>query len=258
MSSSKWALVTGASGGIGRALCHEIAADGVNIILVARDQAELQKVASNLEDKFKIKTIVITSDLSQDGAPAKLLTAVNKYNVQVDYLVNNAGFGGYGAFSATDLVSEKAMINLNITALTELCKLFLPAMAERGSGRILNVASTAAFLPGPYMAVYFATKAYVLHFSEAINEELQGSGVTVTALCPGPTATHFAATASASNTSIFRGKLPTATSVAEFGYRAMKAGRPVAVHRLRNRLMVVIIRFVPRGVLTRFVGKAQR
>ena len=202
-SSRNTALITGASSGIGLELANLFARDGNDLVLVARSEGKLRQIASRLEGEFGIATRVLAADLAKPHAAQELVMTLNVHKVTIDALVNNAGFGLAGPFVATDLDKELEMIQVNIVALTELTKLLLPGMVTRRSGRILNLASTAAFQPGPLMAVYYATKAYVLSFSEAIADELRDSGVTVTALCPGPTDTGFAAVASLESSRLF-------------------------------------------------------
>jgi short-subunit dehydrogenase len=205
---------------------------------------------------------VIPKDLSRPTAPEEIYREIESKGIEVDVLVNNAGFNVYGPFSETDSQTEFEMMLVNMIALTRLTKLFLPAMLNRNSGKILNVASTAAFTPGPYAAVYCAGKAYVLSFSEAIAEELRGSGVTVTTLCPGPTLTKFAERANMSDTKIFQGRLASAKDVAEAGYGALMRGKTTVIVGLANRLLIFSLRFSPRrfvalvakGLLSRVVN----
>src|SRR5271163_4059267 len=187
----KTALITGASFGIGLELARIFAREGYNLILVARSADKLRQLASELEKAHGTRSLILATDLTEPGAPAYVLDQTTRAGIHVDALVNNAGFGQYGFFVENDLEECLRQIQLNVTALTHLTHLYLPAMVGRQSGRILNVASTAAFQPGPLMAVYFATKAYVLHLSEALANELQETGVTVTCLCPGATVTEF-------------------------------------------------------------------
>ena len=246
------ALITGASSGIGLELARLLAADGHDLVLAARNEPKLRELAEELGDG---RVQVIATDLSDPSVVA----AVHEQVPDVDVLVNNAGVGDFGPFVDADPVKTLAMIQLNVTSLTELTRRYLPAMVERGEGRVLNVASTAAFQPGPLMAVYYATKAYVLSFSEAIAEELRGTGVTVTALCPGPTASGFQAGASMESSKLVRDKrLPTARAVAAVGHRAMLAGDPVAVVGARNKMLAASIRFTPRPVVRRMVHRMQR
>jgi len=252
------ALVTGASMGIGLELARVLASHGHNLILVARHRDTLEAVAGNLEGKHGISAAVIPADLSHVDAPAQLYDSITADGLKVDFLINNAGFGLGGEFSDTDVDRELDMIQLNVSALTHLTKLFLPAMLKRKSGRIMNVASTAAFQPGPLMAVYYATKAYVLSFSEAIAEELRDTGVTVTALCPGATATQFAETAQVSNSRLFtRLGVANAEQVAAYAYSAMMRGERVAIPGMRDRVMLQAERIAPRALVTRMVRLAQ-
>jgi len=249
------ALITGASSGIGLDLAHLFAADGYDLILVARSEGTLRELARELVDKYGIAAHVMPADLQQPDAPRRLFEAVQQ---PVDVLVNNAGFGVSGPFAETDLGKELAMIQVNIAALTHLTKLFLQPMVARGRGRILNVASTAAFQPGPLMAVYYASKAYVLSFSEAIAEELRKSGVTVTALCPGPTATGFAAAADMTNTRLFRIKKPmTSMEVAKLGYRGMQRGKRIVITGAVNKLLAQSVRVSPRALVTKVTRTLQ-
>src|SRR5271156_1552208 len=185
------ALITGASFGIGSEFARIFAREGYNLVLVARSADKLRQLASELEKAHGTRSLILAADLTEPGASAYVLDQTTRADIQVDVLVNNAGFGQYGLFVEKDLEECLPQIQLNVTTLTHLTRLYLPAMVGRQSGRILNVASTAAFQPGPLMAVYFATKAYVLYLSEALSNELQETGVTVTCLCPGPTATEF-------------------------------------------------------------------
>jgi uncharacterized protein len=248
------ALITGASSGIGLDLAHLFAADGHDVVLVARSEGRLRALAQELEAKHGVKATVIVADLAQPDAPRQVFERAPA----VDVLVNNAGFGTSGKFAETDLRTELEMIQVNIAALTHLTKLFLPRMLQRGRGRILNVASTAAFQPGPLMAVYYATKAYVLSFSDAIGEELRGTGVTVTALCPGPTATGFQQTAALGSEALLKIMRPVSSmEVARAGYRALMRGRRVVVPGMKNKLGVQSLRITPRALATRVVRALQ-
>lgn len=245
----KTALITGASSGIGKELATCFAQDGIHLVLTARNTAELEKLALPLKQTYGIQIHIFSCDLAATDGAEKLFDYCQTSGIHVDYLVNNAGFGDTGLFETTDWNKNEQMIQLNITSLTHLCRLFVPKMKSAGFGRILNVASTAAFQPGPTMAVYFATKSYVLHFSEALNNELEVSGVTVTALCPGPTETNFAKTAGFQSDGIFdnKKKFPTAQEVAVYGYRAMQKGKTVAVHGTMNYIQANASRFFPRN-----------
>lgn len=254
MSKDKVALITGASSGIGLELAKLAAADGRNLVLVARRKERLNEVKRELEGKYQIEIQVIADDLSDPDAPNRIMAQLTKHKISVDVLINNAGFGVVGDFAMTDWEKEQSMLQVNMVALTALTKLLLPGMLERKQGRILNVSSTAAFVPGPGMALYYASKAYVQSFSEALSEELAGTGVTVTALCPGPTQTEFSKVAGYSlNLALFGGKLPTAASVAADGYRAMLRGQRIAISGLNNQLSRFFIRFLPSWLITRIV-----
>lgn len=252
------ALITGASGGIGLDLAHLFARDGHDLVLVARSEDKLQALARDLEKHHHVTAHVIAADLSKPDAPSRLLEETRTRRLQIDVLVNNAGYGLNGPFSETDLQKELEMIQVNISALTHLTKLFLRGMVARRSGRILNVASTAAFQPGPLMAVYYASKAYVLSFSEALAEELRDSGVTVTTLCPGPTSTGFAAAADMTSSRLFTMTTPmTSMDVARIGYRAMLRGKRVAITGFRNKMSAQSVRIAPRSLVTKIVRKLQ-
>lgn len=249
------ALITGASSGIGLDLAHLFAADGYELLLAARSEGKLRDLAGELARQYGVSVAVIPADLERPAAADELFAAVH---TPVDVLVNNAGFGVTGRFTGTDLARELAMIQVNVTALVQLTKLFLRPMVERGRGRILNVASTAAFQPGPLMAVYYATKAFVLSFSEAIAEELAGTGVTVTALCPGPTATAFAGVAGMTNTRLFNVIKPMSSKqVARIGYNAMRRGKRVVVTGALNKMLAQSVRISPRRVVTKVTRTLQ-
>ena len=252
------ALVTGGSGGIGEELAKVLARHGYDLVLVARNRDALEGVAGQIEGQHEIKAHVFAADLRRREAPEAIRDFLLNEDVPVNILVNNAGFGLGGEFADTELTRELEMIQVNIAALTHLTKLFLPAMIKAKSGRILNLASTASFQPGPLMAVYYATKAYVLSFSEALAEELRNTGVTVTALCPGPTRTGFAAEANVSNSRLFSVfGAADAGDVAEYGYRAMMEGTRVAIPGFKNKIVAQANRISPRAIVTRFVRIAQ-
>jgi uncharacterized protein len=253
------ALVTGASSGIGLELARLLAADGHDLVLVARSEGKLRELATELAAAHKIKTHVYAVDLGDPAAPAEIARRLAADGLAIDVLINNAGFGTFGLFhSETDGKFELQMIQVNVVALTELSKLLLPAMVKRGRGRIMNVASTAAFQPGPLMAVYYATKAYVLSFSEALAEEVRGSGVTVNAFCPGPTQSGFTSIAKMEDSKLFKGKkVPTSAVVARDGYRAMVRGRTVYIPGFMNWLLPFLQRFSPRAVVRRIVKRVQ-
>ena len=257
MPDRKTALITGASFGIGLELARIFSREGHNLVLVARSADKLRQVASELEKSHSTRSLILAADLTEPGAPAYVLDQTTRANIVVGMLVNNAGFGQYGLFVENDLEECLRQIQLNVTTLTHLTRLYLPDMVERESGRILNVASTAAFQPGPLMAVYFATKAYVLHFSEALANELKGTGVTVTCLCPGATATEFHKRAKAMGMNLLKMGTMDARVVAEDGYRAMMAGKPLVISGLKNWLFAQSVRFATRRMVTAIARKAQ-
>ena len=239
------ALITGASSGIGLELARVHASRGGDLILVARRLDRLNEIKDELHEKFGIEVEVVDMDLARDNAGKELFEEIKSRELHVDILVNNAGFGGHGYFYEREWSRDHDMILLNILTLTELTRMFLPEMVERGSGRILNVAS------GPFQAVYYATKAYVLSFSEAIASELDGSGVTVTALCPGPTRTEFEEVANVAGSKAFMIQA-SVESVARYGYKSMLKGRAVAVPGSANRLLVnYLLRMTPKNVARR-------
>ena len=252
------ALVTGGSGGIGLELAKQFAEHGHDLVLTARHRDALEAVAGTIEGKYGVKVTVIADDLTDSDAPQRLFDATLAENIDIHFLVNNAGFGLGGEFVDTDIKRELEMVQVNVAALIQLTKLFLPMMVKRKSGHILNLASTAAFQPGPLMAVYYASKAFVLSFSEAIAEELRNSGVSVTCLCPGATPTKFAETAGVRNSKLFTTVGgTTAEQVAQHGYEAMMKGERVAVVGTRNKIMVQAERFAPRRLVTRMSRMAQ-
>jgi short-subunit dehydrogenase len=247
------ALVTGASHGIGYEMSRLFARNGYNLVLVARNAQRLKEIAAEFKGVFGINAMVIARDLSVQGAAEEIFAELEWDRVHVDILVNNAGFQEYGPFSKTDLHKELQMIQVHITALTCLTKLFLPGMLKRDHGRILNVGSTGSFTPGgPFNAVYCATKTYVLSFSEAISEELKGTGVTVTALCPGATNTEFARRADIEDIRLFKFRcgVMKARTVAEAGYRAMMKGERSVVAGMANKLTVLSLKWMPRRLMT--------
>lgn len=258
-SNSDFTLITGASSGIGYELAKVFARQQHNLILSARSTEKLLELKSQLQSQYKIQVEVITLDLSQPGSALSLFDKVNALGLTVDILVNNAGVGTHGKFADIELHKTQSMIHLNIVSLTELTKLFLPQMLAKKTGRIMNVASVAGFQPGPLMSVYYATKAFVLFFSEGLFEELKNSGITVTALCPGPTASGFQANANMENMAIFDNlKVPTSATVAEYGYRALMDGKAVAVEGFANKLFPFVVRLFPRFMVRQVVMKVQQ
>ena len=257
--SRKLALITGASAGLGEQFAHLFAQDGHDVVLVARRADRLEALGRQLQEAHKITAHVITADLTDPAAPRRLYDEVVKRGLAVEFLVNNAGFGSNGAFLDLDLAGEANMIEVNCTALLELTHLFGRPMRERKSGRILNVASTAAFQPGPYMATYYATKAFVVSFSEALAHELRGSGVTVTCHCPGATHTEFGAKAGNDKSRLFqRASVAEAPEVARHAYRAMMNGETLAVHGMLNRIAMESVRFSPRRLVRAVAASLNR
>lgn len=255
---NKTALITGASSGIGLELARIFAKNKTNLVLIARSGDKLKALSDELTKSSGVKVKVIATDLSILKNCDLLVDELKNENITIDYLVNNAGFGTSGFFTDTDLQKEVEMINLNITALTYLTKIYAKEMKLRGCGKIMNVSSTAAFQPGPLMAVYYATKAYVQSFSEALANELKGTGITVTTLCPGPTASGFQSAANINNVRLVKGrKLPSSAEVALFGYNAMMKRQTVAVHGFINKIVAQSYRFLPRKLITSAVRKIQ-
>ena len=246
MRTTSTALITGASGGIGYALAKLFARDGNDLVLVARSHTKLSELAAQLETAHGIRATVVVAELAQATGPGEVYAATEKAGISVDILVNNAGAGQFGFYKDTDAVEEQRQIQLNVNSLTELTKLYVRPMIARKHGRVLNVASTAAFQPGPLMAVYYATKAYVLSFSSALSNELQGTGVTVTCLCPGPTTTEFHKRAAMDSSKIMKAPFMDADAVAAIGYRAMLKGKPTVIAGKVNWLVAQSTRFAPR------------
>ncbi len=246
----KTALITGASNGIGLELAKIHASKGGDLVLVARNKSKLDELKMELEKQWKVSVYTIGKDLSTTNAAQEIYDETKAQQIPIDYLINNAGFGDFGMFAETNWNKEQQMIQLNITSLTLFTKLYLQDMIQRNSGKIMNVASTAAFQPGPTMAVYFATKAYVLSFTEALSNEVSGTGITVTALCPGATETGFQAAGGLDDSNLFKGKkLPTAKQVAAYGYSSMIKGKTVAIHGVMNYILSNAVRFTPRALV---------
>jgi short-subunit dehydrogenase len=252
------ALVTGASAGIGRELALLLARDGFDLILTARDETRLHALDDELKARWQTRAMVIPSDLSLTSGSRELAARVDDAGLAVDILVNNAGMGAAGAFADLPLERHLALLQLNIVSLTELTHRFLPRMLERGRGRILNVASTAAFQPGPYLATYYASKAYVLSLSEALAEETRESAVTITVLCPGPTRTEFFARAQMRESTLAKHTVMDAAAVADAGYRGMMRGDRIVVPGVANRATSVLVRAAPRSLVTRVVARLNR
>jgi uncharacterized protein len=246
-------LITGASMGIGHELAQVFAEKGHDLILVARTQSKLETLAESLAKSHPVKVKVIAKNLCSLEAREELFKELNEAGIFVETLVNNAGIGLGGEFQKQTAQRQLEMIDLNISALTHLTRLFLPQMLEKKTGYIMNVASTAAFVPGPLMAVYYATKAYVVSFTEAMASECDGTGVVVSALCPGPTKTDFQRVAEIQNTKLFDVGVMEAREVAEFGYDQLLRGKTIAIPGLRNKFLARSATFAPRSLLAKTV-----
>jgi len=246
------ALITGASGGIGLELARIFARENYDVVLVARNQARLEEIAIDLRAGHGVKVDVIAKDLASPDSPAEIQRQVGP----LDVLVNNAGFGLYGRFVEFPPEDEIGLMHVNMDAPRLMTRLVLPGMIASRAGRIMNVASTAAFQPGPLMALYYASKAFVLHFSEAIANELKGTGVTVTVLCPGPTETGFQARAAMEDSRLVRmGMMMSAKAVAEKGYRGLMRGKTIVMPGIRNKILAASVRFTPRNLVTKIARK---
>lgn len=255
----KVALITGASSGIGNELAHLHAARGGDLVVVARSEQKLSELAAELRRAHSCRVTVIAKDLTRPFAAREVYDAVKAAGIEVDYLINNAGFGGRGAFHERRWEDDLSMINLNVVALTALTRFFLPDFVARASGRVLDVSSTACLVPGPLQAVYYATKAYVTSFSNALAEELRGTGITVTALLPGATETEFARVADMDKTPLFA-KMASAADVAKAGYDGMLEGKMdvVAGVTFGQRLMLSFVPFTPKKLLVRQIHEMQK
>ena len=255
----KTVLITGASSGIGFELVKIFARKNYDLVLVARNESRLYKIKRVIEENSRNRVYVIVKDLSLEGAAKDIYEYVNKNNIKVDVLVNNAGFGDYGVFAKCDIERQSEMISVNVKALTELTYYFVKPMVARGSGKILNLGSIASFMPGPLMSVYYATKSYVLSFTEALSEELKGTGVSVTALCPGPTDTGFEENANLTTTGLFQKcKTTTAEKVAKDGYRALMRKQTFIIPGIVNKLTALASKFSPRFVARKIVYEIQK
>ncbi len=254
---AKTALITGASSGIGYELAKLFAQDGINLVLVARDESRLQQIASELAG-VQVKTI--RADLSRPETPAAIYEETGRGSIAIDYLVNNAGFGVSGPFADTDLEAELDLIQVNVSSVVHLTKLYLRDMLRRGAGGILNVASTAAFQPGPLMSTYYASKAFVLSFTEAIATEMRNTKVTVTALCPGPTATDFQRRAKIEGIRLMKSGpfgMMSASEVARIGYRGFFDGKVIVIPGMLNKIGVQMVRLGPRALVRQITRKLQ-
>jgi short-subunit dehydrogenase len=255
---NRYTLISGASSGIGLELARIHARNGDNLVLVARSERKLNELKTELKSAHDIQALVIAKDLSTDEAPREIFNELQQKDLHVYNLINNAGFGDFSMFHESDWDKTATMIDLNMKSLTHMTRLFSEEMVHNGGGRIMNVASTASFQPGPLMSVYYATKHYVLAFSEGIANELTDYGVTVTALCPGPTESGFQSSADMGDSRLVNTvTLPTAQEVAEYGYHAMMKGKTIAVHGFMNKVMAQSVRFTPRKMVTSLVRKIQ-
>lgn len=256
----KTALITGVTSGIGRQLTYLFAQDGYNLVLVARNKQKLDVLEEELKQKYRLSTTGIIMDLSEPNAPQEVFKDVKRRDIAVDVLVNNAGFNVYGPLHKTDLLEQQKLLQVNLITPTHLTKLFLPGMLERGGGKVMFVGSTGSFMPVAYDAIYGATKAYILSFSEGLAQELCGTGVTVTCLCPGATQTEFAEKAGMTRTRLFNTGVMDAKVVAQVGYRGLMAGKPVVIAGFYNKIQVQAMKFTPGFIaapLTRYIMSEQ-
>ncbi len=251
-------LITGASAGLGEGFARAIAADKQDLILTARRVDRLEALAAELRAAHGITVHVFAADLADPAAPERLIADIAASSLTIDTLINNAGFGARGAFADLDLGGQLGQIDVNCRALVALSHAVLPAMIARGGGGILNVASIASFQPGPWMAVYYASKAFVLSFSEALHEEVKAKGVRVVALCPGPTRTEFADVAGMGDSELFKRFASPAEAVVRDGLAALKANHAVKISGAMNTVMASSIRFTPRGLARRIAGSLQK
>jgi len=246
---SRAALVTGASSGLGEEFARLFAADGIDLVLVARRRDRLETLAGELRAAGKVSVHVVAADLSVAGEVERLVRDVQALPVEIEFLVNNAGLGNVGAFASSPLEKQLVMVDVNIRALVRLTHAFLPGMLARKRGRVLNIGSTAGLQPGPFGAVYYASKAFVNSFTEALSHELKGTGVTATVSLPGATATEFASVAGSGGTRLFKSGVMSSTEVARDAYRAMNRGTPFVVHGFMNRMLAFSVRLGPRSVV---------
>lgn len=256
--TDKTALVTGASAGLGAEFSWLFAADGHDVVLVARRRDRLEALAGKIEKKHGVRATVLPDDLADPKAPERIANELGARGIAIEFLVNNAGFGTTGPFAEADLGRELAMVQVNVTTLVHLTRLLLPAMITQKSGRILNIGSTAGFVPGPFMAGYYASKAFVNSFTQALRYELRGTGVTATVSCPGATATEFATVAGNDKSRLFKATTMGAPEVAAHAYRAMMRGRPMAIPGLKNKLDLQTLRFAPRSTVVSIAASLNR
>ena len=253
------ALITGASGGLGLSFVNIFARDGYDVVLVARNGDRLEEIKKEIEEKYNVSATVVAVDLCSPDGAQKVYDATSSAGIRVDVLVNNAGFGDFGKFYMSDINKQIRMVDLNCTALMHLCHLYLADMVKLGRGNILNVDSIAAFQPGPLMSVYYATKAFVLSFSQALTRELKGTGVKVTCLCPGPIRTNFDNAADLGESGLFKNlKVWDPNVVAEFGYNNMKKGKSLCICGFVNKIIVFANRLAPRALVRSLVYNLQK
>lgn len=252
MNTCNTALITGASGGIGYEFAKIAASQNFNLVLVARSKEKLEMLRKELKEKYNVQVWIFVHDLSNPDTMPELVDEIDDLGLEINILINNAGIGDYGKYLETSAGKELQMINLNVYALTYLTKVFYRRMVHAGKGRIMNLSSTAGFMPGPYMAVYYATKAYVQSLTEALAAEAKGTGVTLTALCPGPTESNFFANAKVQDYAAIKMlmSLQKADVVARFGFKAMMKGKTIAIHGIRNRATILMVNFIPRKIVT--------
>lgn len=256
---SKTALITGASGGLGLSFVNLFAKEGYDLVLVARNGERLEEIKKEIEEKYNVKAIVVAKDLCSPNGAQEVYDATKEAEIKIDVLVNNAGFGDFGEFYKSDINKQIRMVDLNCTALMHLCHLYLPDMIEQKRGNILNVDSIAAFQAGPLMSVYYATKAFVLSFSQALTRELKDMGVKVTALCPGPIRTNFDNAADLGESGLFKNlKVWDPDVVAKFGYKKMKKGKSLCICGFTNKIIVFANRLSPRSLVRNLVYQIQK
>jgi len=249
------ALITGASSGIGLELAELFAADGSDLVLVARREDRLKELADRLETEYGVKVHVLPKDLSEPKAPDEIFAQLKKEKIQVDVLVNNAGFGVKGIIPEIDLDQQLDMVQVNVKALTHLTRLFLPGMIERGYGGVLNVGSLAAFQPGPNLAVYFATKAYVLSYTEALAEEISNPDIKISCLAPGPVRTEFGEKSDLEDSLLFKVSLMDSEPVVRAGYEGFRKGKVIVIPGLKQQIVPFLNRFTPRSVVRKIAKK---
>ena len=253
-----YALVTGATSGIGLEIALNFARDGINLILVARTENKLLEIKEKIESDYKVEVLILAKDLTREEAPDEIYQEVEKRGIRVDFLINNAGFGSFGRLKDTDYETEKDLVKLNVLSLLQMNKLFVPLMAARHYGYVMNVASLAAFMPGPVMANYYASKAYVLSLSEAMHEELKKDGVKVTALCPGPVRTNFQERAQLQKTDTAKSFIMEAKKVADIGYLGLLRGKAIVVPGIFEKIVPVITKLLPRSLVRKVSFLSQK